>query len=148
MARGGLCTYRLLHCVFVGLLLQNVRSTLEHAARRRSFIYPFARFCFSSSSPLLLFLSSIFLAFPSIIIIIIIPSLLPSFLCLYVCMYRSLFLIIYNNIIIIYYIVCVCVCAYVRARTREEHDGPRHKKERPKIAALKCYPKNQSNVKT
>lgn len=86
---------------------------------------PFARFCFSSSSPLPS-LPLFPFAFPSIIII---PSFLHPYLLTY---YRSLFLIIYNNIIIIYYFVCVC--AYVRARTMKQGT----KKERPKSRSSCC----------
>ena len=57
-------------------LLQNIRSTLEHAARRLAFIYTFARFCFSSSSSSILSFS---LFLPSL------PSFLPVSVCLSVC---------------------------------------------------------------
>ena len=66
----------------------------------------------------------------------------------------SLFLVFFIYITIkinIYsiYFVCVRVCVCTHARTRNTvKQGT--KKERPKIAALKCYPKNpiKSNVKT
>ena len=69
-------------------------------------------------------------------------------LCLSMLSYSWYYLItIINNKYILYYFICVCVCARTRTRTCDDHGKTRHKKRAAKIAALKCYPKIQSNIK-